>query len=210
VRVSILIVAVALVPSLARAQTNPTLPVIVFDVRAFYSGLGQDPITAAGIGVSEDELPGRGLGGFAGVHLYPIRGKGIALGIGGEGLIARGREQLVLPEGTPVGLPIQQRLRSLAGVLSLNFGHRDGWSYVAAGMGPMQFSTFQGDTPPTDPPPSQVTLNYGGGARWFFASHVAFGFDIRFYRTPAQDAIPPYPARAANRLLIMSAGVSFK
>lgn len=205
-----LIVAVVLLPTLARAQTNPTLPVFVLDVRAFYSGLGQDPTTAAGIGVEADQLPGRGLGGFAGVHLYPIRGKGIALGVGGEALLARGREQATLPDGTPFGPPIEQRLRSLAGAVSLNFGHRDGWSYVTAGMGPLQFSTFQSETPPADPPPNQMTLNYGGGARWFITSHVAFGFDIRFYRTPAQDALPPYPARAANRLLIMSAGISFK
>ena len=25
------------------------------------------------------------------------------------------------------------------------------------------------------------TINYGGGARWFIKSHVAFSFDVRFY-----------------------------
>jgi hypothetical protein len=142
--------------------------------------------------------------------VYPLRGKGIALGIGGEGLIARGREEPVDVDGTSLGPPVQQRLRSLAGTLSLNFGHREGWSYVTAGMGPLQFATFQGDSVPADPPPNQVTLNWGGGARWFMGSHVAFGFDIRFYLTKAQEALPPYAPRDANRLLIMSAGLSFK
>jgi hypothetical protein len=205
-----LIVALALAPSLAHAQTNPTLPLFVLDVRVFYSGLGRDVTTAAGIGVSADQLPNRGLGGFAGLHLYPFRGKGLALGIGGEALLARGTEQPAAPDGTPLGPPVEQRLRSLAGTLSLNFGHRDGWSYVTAGMGPLQFPTYQGDTAPADPAPQQLTLNWGGGARWFITSHLAFGFDVRFYLTKAQEASAPYPARDANRLLIMSAGLSFK
>ena len=205
-----LIVALAFVPSLARAQNNPTLPAFVADVRFFYAGLGQDTTTASSIGLSSEQLPNRGLGGWAGVHVYPFRGKGFALGLGGEGLIARGREEPTAADGTPLGPPVQQRLRSLAGTLSLNFGHREGWSYVTAGMGPLQFATFQGDTPPADPPPQQLTLNWGGGARWFLTSHVAFGFDIRFYLTKAQEASALYAPRDANRLLIMSAGLSFK
>jgi hypothetical protein len=197
------------VPAFAHAQPEPTLPPLVIDVRGFYAGLGRDPATATGLGVPPSELPNRGLGGFAGLHLYPIRTKGFAVGLGGEGLLARGRSQPLASDGTALGPPIEQRLRGLAGILTLNFGHRQGWSYLAAGMGPLQFPTFQGESPPGDPP-QQMTLNYGGGARWFIKRHVAFGFDIRFYVTKPELPVPPYPPRERNRLLIMSAGLSFK
>jgi hypothetical protein len=210
VRLLIAVIALLLVPSIARAQPAPTLPVFVFDVRAFYSGLGQDPITAAALGVAPTDLPNRGLGGMAGLHIYPIRSGGFAIGLGGEALLARGRSQPVAAEETPLGPPIEQQLRGLAGALSLNFGHRDGWSYLTAGMGPLEFPTFQDDTAPSEPPPRLMTLNYGGGARWFITSHVAFGFDIRFYITKPEVPFPPYPPRERNRLLIMSAGLSFK
>ena len=202
--------AVLFVPVPAFAQPAPTLPPFVFDIRGFYAALGRDPTTAAELGLAATDLPNRGLGGLAGLHIYPIRTKGFAIGLGGEALLARGRSQPVAQDGTVLGDPIEQRLRGLAGVLSLNFGHRQGWSYLAVGMGPLQFPTFQSATAPSDPPPRQMTLNYGGGARWFINTHVAFGFDIRFYVTKPELPLPPYPARDRNKLLIMSAGLSFK
>jgi hypothetical protein len=210
VRSLIAVVTLLFVPSLARAQPAPTLPVFIFDVRAFYSGLGQDPITAAALGVAPTDLPNRGLGGMAGLHIYPIRSGGFAIGLGGEALLARGRSQPVAEDETPLGPPIEQRLRGLAASFSLNFGHREGWSYVTAGMGPLEFPTFQDSAAPAEPAPRLMTLNYGGGARWFITSHVAFGFDIRFYVTKPEVPFPPYPPRERNRLLIMSAGLSFK
>ena len=200
----------SVLPVSAFAQPEPTLPPFVFDIRGFYAALGRDPTTAAELGLAAADLPNRGLGGFAGLHFYPIRTKGFAIGLGGEALLARGRSQPVAQDGTVLGDPIEQRLRSLAGALSLNFGHRQGWSYLTAGMGPFQFPTFQSETAPEDPAPRQMTLNYGGGARWFINRHVAFGFDIRFYVTKPEVPLPPYPARDRNRLLIMSAGLSFK
>ena len=210
VRLLIALSGLLFVPAIARAQPAPTLPMFVFDVRAFYAGLGQDGLTAAALSVTPADLPNRGLGGMAGLHIYPIRSGGFAIGLGGEALLARGRSQPMADEETPLGPPIEQRLRGLAGALSLNFGHREGWSYVTAGMGPLEFPTFQDDTAPAGPAPRQMTLNYGGGARWFITSHVAFGFDIRFYITKPEEPVPPYPPRERNRLLIMSAGLSFK
>ncbi len=86
--------------------------------------------------------------------------------------------------------------------VSLNFGSRRGYSYVSGGIGTMtraidategvMLKEVTGDT-------HARTLNYGGGARWFVNSRVAFSFDMRFYRVAAQDAtdVQRRPAAAA-------------
>ena len=195
----------------AFAQPIRPLPRVAADLRGFYSGLGQDPITAAGLGVEADQLPSRGLGAVAGIHVYPLRGRNVALGIGGEWMVARGRKQQInAATDEPIGLPIEQRLVSLSPQVSLNFGHRDGWSYLSAGMGRLSFETFQGDLPPADLPPKKSTINMGGGARWFLAPHIAFTFDMRWYLTRPESGVGLLPARQRSRLLVLSAGLGFK
>lgn len=195
----------------ASAQQLQPLPIAAADLRLFYSGLGQDPVTATDLGVSADRLPKRGLGGVVGLHIYPLRGRSMALGLGGEWMIARGRAQATDAEtGTAIGLPIEQRLNGLSPQISLNFGHREGWSYLSAGMGPLSFETFEGDLPPAEGPPKKATINMGGGARWFSTSHLAFSFDVRFYLTRPQESVGSQPGRGRSRLLVLSGGVSFK
>lgn len=195
----------------AFAQQQEPLPIAAADLRLFYSGLGQDPVTATDLGIAADRLPTRGLGGVAGLHVYPLRGRSMALGVGGEWMIARGRAQPTdAATGEPVGLPIEQRLISLSPQISLNFGHREGWSYLSAGMGPLSFETFEGDLAPADLPPKKATINMGGGARWFAAPHLAFCFDVRFYLTRPQESVGSHPGRGRSRLLVLSAGISFK
>ena len=55
-----------------------------------------------------------------------------------------------------------------------------------------------------------LTLSYGGGARWFVSSHVAFSFDLRFYRLPSQDADVDVPASPGYTMFVGTAGFSFK
>jgi len=95
-------------------------------------------------------------------------------------------------------------------VVSLNFGQGTGWSYLTAGMGPISLVTFFGEETPDAPKPYSLTINLGGGARWFPNQHVAFGFDVRFWLTRPQEPIEVYPGRQRTRLVIISAGVSFK
>jgi hypothetical protein len=198
-----------LVSSPAFAQTREPIPPFAADVRGFFAGLGEDPVTADYLAIDATMLPKRGLGGAVGLTLYPIRRQGFALGIGGEGLLAWGKSQPVDAAGTPAGPQVERRLQSLSGQLSFNFGHRDGWSYVSGGMGPMLFETFAGDIPP-ESPPRDMTINFGGGARWFNTRHLAFCFDLRFYETkPALETATSH-GRERKRLLILSAGVSFK
>ena len=53
-------------------------------------------------------------------------------------------------------------------------------------------------------------INYGGGARWFAKEHIAFTFDLRFYRIDAQEADHGRPAYGGRRLMVFSAGISVK
>ena len=110
---------------------------VVVDVRGFYCALGRDPVTAADSRSSlPNEMPNRGFGAVIGVHFYPFRGRSIALGIGGEMIFAGvGRTESETDELPPT--IVNQRLFGLSGQVSLNFGHRDGWSYVSAGRGPL-------------------------------------------------------------------------
>jgi hypothetical protein len=204
---SLLIVLLATSPALA--QTQQPIPPFVVDVRGFFAGLGQDPVTAADLGVDPESLPTRALGGAVGVTFYPIRRQSFALGIGGEGLLARGQSQPVDAGGLPLGPQIERRLQSLAGQVSFNFGHRDGWSYISAGMGPLLFETFQGTAPQVSPP-RDMTLNFGGGARWFISRHFAVCFDMRFYETKPTPTTLTNAGRERNRILVLSIGAAFK
>jgi hypothetical protein len=211
VRTLVLTFALLLTPAaVAIAQSVGPIPPVAFDIRGFYGSLGQDPVTAAGLGVDPTALPARGLGGAAGIHVYPLRLRRLSVGFSGEGVFSRGRAQREPEEGQPADLAVQQRLQGLSGNLSLNFGDRNGWSYVTAGIGPMTFTSYLGETAPDAPAPRKMTINMGGGARWFFTPHVAIGFDVRFYLTRPEDIVEPYPGRQRTRLLILSGGLSFK
>lgn len=195
----------------AFAQDRDPLPLFAADLRGFYSGLGQDPVTAADLGVEPDQLPARGWGGVAGAHVYPLRGQSIALGVGGEIMMARGRAQQVNPaSGEGVGIIVSQRLLGWSPQVSINFGHREGWSYLSAGMGPLSFESYLGDELPSEAPPKKRTINMGGGARWFVTSRVAFTLDVRWYLTRPEVPVGPFPGRQRTRLLMLSAGVGIK
>jgi len=194
----------------AWAQTRERLPLVVADARGFYSGLGRDEVTAADLLIAPDEMPNRGFGGVTGVHVYPLRGRSVALGFGGEMIFARGR---AVTESDVEDFPptiVNQRLFGLSGQFSLNFGYRNGWSYITSGMGPMRFGTYLTDTAPLESAPSDMTLNYGAGARWFAWRHIAFAVDVRFYETKPQDRTVFYPGRGRSSLRIISAGISIR
>ena len=55
-----------------------------------------------------------------------------------------------------------------------------------------------------------MTLNFGGGARWFNFDHLAFTIDLRFYRTRAAVATPNTAARDNKSVMVMSAGFAIK
>jgi hypothetical protein len=216
-RVTVFLLAFLLLPlASARAQQPGPIPRVAVDLRGFFPGLGQDATTARDLAVTPEELPGRAFGGVLGLNVYPMRSRTFAIGLVGEGLLGRARAQREVTSaipGAPEPLPapvVQRRVRGLSGGLTLNFGTARGWSYVTAGMGPMSFATFLGEATPADLPPTKMTINMGGGARWFVTRHVAFEFDVRFYLTRPEEISTPYAGRERNRLLVMSVGVGLK
>ena len=76
-------------------------------------------------------------------------------------------------------------------------------------MGPLLFETFVGDLPP-ESPPRAMTLNFGGGARWFTSRHLAFCFDLRFYETKPTLTTATSHGRERKRLFVLSVGAAFK
>lgn len=211
---------VAGAPALAAAQQAPAPPDLpesrpvsgfVVDVRGALAKFGQRPLTAATLGVTAADLPGPGFGASIGAHVYPVRLGRVAFGIGGEMLLARRSRQKIDTAGEPVGAELQSRLFTFAPQVSGNFGHRNGWSYASVGVGTASFETWPTD-PDGDRPDRRVrVINYGGGARWFTSSHLAFTVDLRFYAVSpglADDLTPTERPRA--RLMVLSAGLSVR
>jgi hypothetical protein len=183
------------------------------DARVALPRFPDDPETAAALGVTIDNLPSRGLGLAAGVTVYPLRfGRSVALGVGGEWLVFSGGSQSLDPEaeGGASSPTVTTRFSALSPQISLNFGGRDGWSYVSGGIGWAAFTTELEASPVADADGSTRTINYGGGARWFAKAHLAFTFDLRFYRIDPQDAAPGRPAYGGRRMMVFSAGISVK
>jgi hypothetical protein len=205
---------------------EPIAP-FVLDARAVVPFFKRDPLVAAAIDTEPGNLPNRGLGLSVGGHVYLLRGKSVALGLGGDLLLgARGRHT-VQPETEdgPEGPTYVTRMTAVTPQLSLNFGRRDGWSYVSGGIGWGTLSIEQEDEPYDDSPARVRTINYGGGARWFASKHLAFNLDFRFHQMAAQEAaagdvqlVPPdepilltgRPAIPATRLIVLSLGISVR
>lgn len=193
----------------------PTEPIGLFvvDARGVMANLKPSNVIAANVGrTSETDLPGRGFGLSVGAHFYPLRGRRMALGVGAEFLM-RARGSKTIPAATedgPEGPEIVTRMTAFSPQVSLNFGRREGWSYVSAGMGPTSIVTELVSDPFPDAESTPRALNYGGGARWFAKKHLAFTFDVRFYRIKAQAATTARPGYPALTVTVLSAGVSLR
>ena len=148
----------------------------------------------------------------AGVNVYPARLGKVALGIGGEWLIfSRGSKTLDPSDGGRNERPDGQD--ALFGALTAGlaeFRRAHGWSYLSGGIGWVSFTTELDDAPVADAAGRTRAINYGGGARWFAKEHLAFTFDLRFYRIDPQDAAAGRPAYGGRRMMVFSAGISLK
>lgn len=202
------------VPAWAQS-TSPLLPPApgpipraVVDLRAAMAMLGQDPTTATGLGTTAGMLGARGYGGQAGAHVYPLRTRGFALGLGGEVLLATAQSQPVDGTKQAAGAPIRRRLSSGAFQASGNFGHRHGWSYLTVGIGPTAFASYR--SADTRDGLAPATLNYGGGARWFRWGRIAVATDLRFYATKPAVATAHTAPRSRRKVIVLSAGLSFR
>jgi hypothetical protein len=108
-------------------------------------------------------------------------------------------------------LPAQRltlNLRTVAPQVSFNFGSRDGWSYLSAGMGIGSVATrVEGSTTAERRSGRLRSINFGGGARWFLNPRMAIGFDIRAHSLAAAGGDSPTPR---VRAVAVSAGLSLR
>jgi hypothetical protein len=108
------------------------------------------------------------------------------------------------------GPVVRRRFTTFSPEISLNFGHRNGWSYISGGMfGRSKLYLEREDTPVSNAP-YRATINYGGGARWFIRQHVAFSVDFRWYSVAEQPAATGIVAQPRTTLLVLSGGISFR
>jgi hypothetical protein len=211
------IVALTFTAPCARAQDPPPkIGPFVIDLHGTMPRFPDDPNLAASRGMMLAELPGSGLGVQVAAHVYPLRWRAITLGIGGELTAGRARQT---PLAGVAGLrPSEERFVSVAPQLSFNFGTGNGWSYISGGVGQAVWSIVPEGQEGFAPDSERLkTINYGGGARWFMKSHLAFSFDVRLYAISPGTPDPglffnggPAPGSPRTTLMIIGAGVSVK
>jgi hypothetical protein len=207
---AVLMILALLAAAPAFAQQTAPLPPIVLDVRGFMTGVGPDPASAIGLNLPASDLPGRVRGLSGGVTFYPMRRQGMSLGIAGELVLGRGRRTTTDTTGATPDIKTATRLTAWSGNVSLNFGTRNGWSYVTAGYGPTYFATYLDDGVTAHVIPRDMVPNAGGGARWFSSKHVAFEFDVRLYFTSPLAATDVFSGHGRRKLTVLSAGISIR
>ena len=203
------------------AQTREPLPLFAVDLHGASVGLptaeGWIPVPVIG----DTPLPGRGWGASGAVTIYPLKlgimtfgfGAAIASGKGsGEALtITTGSGSTAVTTVTPV---FHTSVLNVIPQVSMNFGHRYGWSYLSAGLGTTKVSA-SADASPTTPavtlPDSwNQALNFGGGARWFMKPRLGAGFDVRFVKMSSRAATGDVPAAKRTQMITFSAGITIQ
>lgn len=218
IRAALLLGALLALPAAALAQEPaPPLPLpeepigpFVVDARGVLARFKALPAVAAEVGVDATDLPTRGLGLVVGGHVYPLRGRAWALGLGGELLLrAQGSRTIeAATEDGPDGPTVVTRMTAVSPQVSLNFGRKEGYSYVSGGLGWATFTTERKDSPLADAETRPRTINYGGGARWFTKKHLAFTVDLRFYAVRPQEATVERPGFPRMTVMVFSAGIA--
>jgi hypothetical protein len=198
----------------AAAQQKEPIPIFAADLRGMFSRHKVEPDIAKGLEVDNANLPVRSLGLAGGAHVYPWHSRKVTLGFGGNVVVARGSRALdIVVDGVEQpakGPTVRRYFTAFSPEISLNFGHRNGWSYISGGMfGRSKLYLDRADKPATDAP-FRKTLNYGGGARWFIADHVAFAVDFRWYSVAEQPPTAGVVFQPRTTLLVLSGGISIK
>ena len=219
-RALVAVVALLAAATTSSAQVKEPIGRFVVDVRAASVGLpgaeGWTPTVPEGT-----QVPGRSLGVDAGAHVYLLRLRVVAVGVGATFLTGRGRTSPPAVDEDPATPPaiipeVTTRLSSIAPQVSLNFGHSLGWSYISVGLGRAKVESEalipRGGLVTFTPRASGWTkaLNYGGGARWFINQHVGVGLDIRWHKLSPVPRSGTHPGAPRASLVTAGAGIVFK
>jgi len=203
----VLLVVVALAARPAAGQSTSAPGPWVLDVRAATSGVPGDAafypaLTAASV-------PSRGYGADIGGHFYTFTIGPGRVGFGANVLIIRSTGTGSGASGDPDSSQrLTVNLRTISPQVSFNFGSRDGWSYLSAGLGAASIATeTQGTTSGSVESGWLRSVNFGGGVRWFIKPRLAFGFDVRAQKIAAGSGTTPTPASTVTSV---SAGLSIR
>jgi len=188
----------------------PKIGPFVVDLHATVPRFPQDLQLAQSRDMTLAELPGSGLGVLVGVHIYPLRWRAVTFGLGGE--FATGRSRQTPTAAQTAIRPATERLTTITPQLSFNFGTGNGWSYISGGLGRSTWAvTPQGQEGFAADTEQLKTISYGGGARWFMKTHLAFSFDARFYAiNPGTPFVAGALGSPRTTLIVIGAGVSVR
>jgi hypothetical protein len=203
-----------LFPASALAQPKEPIGRFAADIRGAFARHKAEPSVATDLEVDAGNLPTKSFGLVGGAHVYPLRlGKSVALGVGANAAFTRGSKAIETDNTdgtTTTGPTVRRHFRTISPEISLNFGHKNGWSYISGGMfGRSTLYLDRADAPASDAP-TRATINYGGGARWFASAHVAFSVDFRWYSVNEMPAQPGLVAQPRTTLLVLSGGIALK
>jgi hypothetical protein len=196
----------------ARAQDPPpAIPLVAVDLHGTFTNFPDLQAVADSRGLSIGQLPGAALGADVALHVYPLRWRAITFGIGGQLVYVRAHNTPPVVTGQTPLLPVTERFVSGGPQLSFNFGTGTGWSYLSGGIGRSVWQIVPEGAQPQDADQARLnTSNYGGGARWFIKTHLAFSFDVRLYAISPGPATAAAPGSPRTRLLVIGAGASVK
>ena len=139
-------------------------------------------------------VPSRGFGADVGGHVYLFNLGPARVGLGATVMTVRATvsaPENTLEESVEPGQRVTLTLRAVAPQISFNFGSRDGWSYLSAGLGLGSVNSRTENALPGEQESGRLrVVNYGGGARWFFTPRLAFGIDLRAYQLAAGAGTP--------------------
>lgn len=209
-----------LVPSAGAAQVREPLPRFAVDLHGASIGL---PTAEGWIpDVSDDTpVPGRAWGLAGAVTVYPLRFGIVTLGVGAAMSSGQGKsDSIEIVQGSGAGettriTPIvRTQVVSVIPQVSINFGHKLGWSYLSAGLGGTKVESSAdavGTTPQVVVPAAwNQALNFGGGARWFMKRRLGAGFDVRFVKLGTRAASGDIPAARRTQMITFSAGITLQ
>jgi Outer membrane protein beta-barrel domain len=191
-------------------EPPPKIGPFVVDLHATVPRFPQDLQLAQSRAMTLAELPGSGLGVLVGLHFYPLRWRAVTFGVGGEFATGRARQTPTAAQTTL--RPATERLTTITPQLSFNFGTGNGWSYITGGLGRSTWAvTPQGQEGFAADSERLKTISYGGGARWFMKTHLAFSFDARFYAiNPGTPFVAGVLGSPRTTLIVIGAGVSVR
>ena len=121
-----------LLPSSALAQPKEPIGRFAADFRGAFARHKAEPSVATDLEVDAGNLPTKSFGLVGGAHVYPLRlGKSVALGIGANIVFTRGSKAIETDNTdgtTTTGPTVRRHFRTISPEISLNFGHKNGWS----------------------------------------------------------------------------------